>query len=185
MKKILGWIAGIVLIGVAVGAVLTFVFIKVIDHDGSHTAKGNNNEEVSNHDVDAADEEDAENETDDSEEESGDNPFGDQIDKGSMNDRKFNDYIHEMSHQKVKADAKRGFYEITDERIDWLLKALDKSDPQHKDTYKGILDKWKEGDFSTADQDHNAVWELLDGEVGKATGVMSDEEEKEYVESKK
>lgn len=95
------------------------------------------------------------------------------------------DTIHKMSHQKVIASMKRGSIEITKTRLENLSKAIEQN-RDHLDNYgvyRAIVDKWIKGDFKKADQDHNAIWEMQDGEIGQATGVASKEEEKEYIEN--
>jgi hypothetical protein len=88
-----------------------------------------------------------------------------------------------MSHQKVKAKQKWGFYQITPERIIWLLEGLDLVEVQYEKIYWEILEKWAQEDFSTADEDHNTIWQLQGGTIGEATGVLSPEEEKVYIKS--
>lgn len=112
------------------------------------------------------------------------NPFGDIFKKENMIDLLFQDYIHKMSHQKIIADEKWGFYLITDERIEWLLEALDETteEIEYEEVYREILNKWKNNDFSEVDEDHNAIWEIQGGEIGVATGIKSEEEERRYIE---
>lgn len=115
--------------------------------------------------------------------EEGKNPFGEDVALGALNDSDFQEYIHGMSHQKVRAEEKWYFYEINSTRIEWLLDGLREApDLEHEQTYEDILKKWEKGDFSSVDDDHNAVWRLLGGTVGKATGILSEEEEKAYIE---
>ncbi len=111
------------------------------------------------------------------------NPFHEKYTQEELTDRHYQDYIHKMSHQKVIADTKWGFYEITDERIDWLLESLEITYDALNDgkIYRDILTKWKNDDFSRVDQDHNAIWHLQGGSIGEATGILSTEEEKEYI----
>nr|WP_238482656.1 DUF6241 domain-containing protein [Lederbergia galactosidilytica] len=90
-----------------------------------------------------------------------------------------------MSHQKIIADEKWGFYEITPERIDWLLHGLKQTDFKSASLYKDILERWKEGDFSKVDKDHNAIWQLQGGTIGKATGILSPEEEETFLQETK
>ena len=111
------------------------------------------------------------------------NPFGERKEHEDLTDVDYQEYIHGMSHQKVKADEKWGFYKITDERIDWLIEGLKIADLKHKSVYEEILNKWDKGDFSTADDDHNAIWNLQGGTIGKAYGILTPEEEKAYIES--
>lgn len=113
------------------------------------------------------------------------NPFGSTLKINQLTDEVYQEYIHGMSHQKVKADEKWGFYQINDERIQWLLKGLDKNKLEHADLYREILTRWAKGDFSKAVEDHNAIWRLQGGNIGRATGLLSPEEEKAYVESHK
>lgn len=111
------------------------------------------------------------------------NPFGDSKRHKHLMDRDYLEYIHLMAHQKVKADVKWGFFEITDERLDWLLEGLDERELEHEDVYRDILERWSKGDFSQADKDHNTVWEIQGGTVGKATGILSEAEEQAFIES--
>ncbi|MFD2639114.1 DUF6241 domain-containing protein [Piscibacillus salipiscarius] len=113
------------------------------------------------------------------------NPFGDDLEAKALDDTQVQDYIHEMSHQKVEADEKWGFYLITDERIKWLQQGIEasKDNLSHYDVYQSILNRWAAGDFTQADDDHNAIWDLKGGTIGYATGVLSDEEEQAYIES--
>lgn len=120
-----------------------------------------------------------------SEEKTGSNPFGDDISQEELSDKDFQAYIHGMSHQKVEAAQKWSFYENTPERVEWLYEALEVAEVEHHKEYKHILSKWIQGDFSTADEDHNTVWRMQGGNVGKATGVLTPEQEREYVEGSK
>src|SRR5699024_2782927 len=80
------------------------------------------------------------------------NPFGAEVKQDEMTEAKIMDYIHKMSHQKIHAEEKWGFIEITDERIDWLLESLEETTEQleHKNVYEQILRRWQSSDFSHA-----------------------------------
>ncbi|MBP1969886.1 hypothetical protein J2Z83_001994 [Virgibacillus natechei] len=123
-----------------------------------------------------------------SDEEKEENPFGGYIQQKDLSDKNFNDYIHYMSHQKVDADNKWGFYQITDERVNWLLEGLDKTlvNLEGEAEFRNILERWKENDFSEIDKEHNLVYESR-GEptTGKATGILSEAEEMEYIQNTK
>lgn len=118
-------------------------------------------------------------------EEEGKNPFGSEQSQSELTDSDYQSYIHSMSHQKVKANKKWGFTEIHPDRIDWLLTGLDQTTLTHKQVYKEILTKWQAGDFSTADEDHNRIWTLQNGNVGKATGVLTPQEEAQLLKTRK
>ncbi|WP_217586577.1 DUF6241 domain-containing protein [Lentibacillus saliphilus] len=112
------------------------------------------------------------------------NPFGENIKAEDLRDADFQEYIHGMSHQKVRADMKWGFYELHPNRVEWLLEALDEeTEIYYADDYERILKKWLKKDFSSIDKDHNTIWKMQGGTVGKATGILSPEEEAAYVES--
>ncbi len=103
------------------------------------------------------------------------NPFGNKIEPQEIEEINVLNYIHWMSHQKVQAGNKWGFYEITDERIDWLLDALDQTGHTilNNEDYKEILTRWKNDDFTNIVDDHNYVWGIQGGtdeKSGKATG---------------
>lgn len=100
-------------------------------------------------------------------------------------DEKVQDTIHKMSHQKVIADQKWGSIMVTQERIETLSQVIEgkKDDLENYDLYRDILDRWMKGDFSQADDDHNAVWELQGGSIGYATGITSKEQENTFTEN--
>jgi hypothetical protein len=114
-------------------------------------------------------------------EEEGKNPFGGIISGVELTDKEYQKYIHGMAHQKVKADEKWTFFEIHPARISWLLEHVETNELEHENVYKNILSRWSKGDFSNAVHDHNAIWEMQRGTVGKATRVLSPEEESTYL----
>lgn len=93
------------------------------------------------------------------------------------------DAIHGMSHQKVSAEEKWGFLPLTQERVKRLLDVIERNESKysHASTYLSILKRWENNDFSQADKDHNAVWKLQGGTIGKASGVLSLDEEKAFI----
>lgn len=99
-----------------------------------------------------------------------------------MSEMEIQTNIHAMSHQKVVAEDKWGFLPMTQERIARLLEVVNASNFEHKALYKDILMRWAEGDFSQAHHEHNSIWELQGGTIGKATGILSAEEEKAFIE---
>lgn len=104
--------------------------------------------------------------------------------------------MHHMIHHVIIADKKWGLKDLTEENINrvildlMLLKAdisgLYEHAVKEGDDEKGsifnvrlkyinnLLDiayRWKDGDFTEADKDHNYIWTLQNGTVGWATGV--------------
>lgn len=112
------------------------------------------------------------------------NPFNEKV-KTPLSEKLIQQYIHAMSHQKVEAEEKWSFYQITDERIDFLLSQLEVNNYKYEPTYEKILTRWKNGDFTEAVSDHNAIWRIQDGNVGIATDLLSSKQEKTYIESRK
>ena len=96
----------------------------------------------------------------------------------------FKQEIHEMSHQKVYASDKWGEIIVTEELIDDMLQKLDeqKEDFKNASFYHETLTAWKRGDFSNAVEVHNEIWASQNGSIGKATRLLTPEEEKEYVD---
>jgi len=109
------------------------------------------------------------------------NPFEEDV-KTPISEKLMRQYIHAMSHQKVRAGEKWSFFEITDERIAFLLQQLDEKNYKNDEEYRDILTRWQKRDFSQAVGDHNTVWRLMGGNIGKAKGLLSAKQEKEYLE---
>ena len=99
-----------------------------------------------------------------------------------MTEEQVQDALHQMSHQKVRAEKKWGFIPLTRERVDRLIEVINANQYEHEDVYLDILKAWKESNFSYIDGNHNAIWVLQDGNVGKATGILTLEEEIKYIE---
>ncbi len=109
------------------------------------------------------------------------NPFGSE--KPILSEEDVLNYMHGMSHQKVIADEKWLHYEMTNDRIQFLMQVVESGRYENEDLLIDILKRWKNGDFSKADEDHNSIWSLQGGTIGKATGVMSAEQEQKYLET--
>lgn len=96
----------------------------------------------------------------------------------------FKQEIHAMTHQKVYAADKWGEVIVTEELIDAMMQKLEeqKDDFKNASFYEETLTAWKRGDFSNAVEVHNEIWASQDGTIGKATRLLTPEEEKEYVD---
>jgi len=102
----------------------------------------------------------------------------------TMLDTQVANAIHAMSHQKIEADEKWGFLPLTTERVTRLIDVIEsnKNEYTNSSLYLRILNRWLENDFSEIDRQHNEIWSLQGGTIGKATGILSYEEELEYIE---
>lgn len=93
-------------------------------------------------------------------------------------------YLHQMTHQKIVATEKHGAVEMTQENIKNMLKIVRENYDfyENGDFYEQTLSAWEQGDFSNAVSVHNTIWTWHNGTVGRATGVMSAEQEQKFVE---
>lgn len=79
--------------------------------------------------------------------------------------------IHEMANSLILAEDNKiwGKVKVNKDSISELLKMLNTSKAfEEKDTFIAIAKKWQKGDFSTIVDDHNMVWKILKGTIGKA-----------------
>ncbi|PYZ99078.1 hypothetical protein CR205_11120 [Alteribacter lacisalsi] len=99
-----------------------------------------------------------------------------------MRESQMQRHIHHMSHQKIYASDKWGpSLMITDKKLDRLLEVVEANEYTYVGVYRGILTRWRNGDFSTAVEDHNRIWQMKDGTVGEALRLLSEEEELAYI----
>lgn len=104
----------------------------------------------------------------------------------NMKESEMQNAIHGLSHQKVEAKTKWGYIQMTEERINRLFEVAKLNEQKWElngDLYVDILAQWSSGDFSKVDIDHNDIWELQGGSVGRATGLLNPWEEKQYIEN--
>lgn len=107
-----------------------------------------------------------------------DTPFS-----AEMDEMELQEHLHEMSHSKVYAADKWGQVRlITQANIAELLAIVEASNFEKKTFYQNTLEDWQRGDFSNAVEVHNSIWSWHGGTVGKATRLMTPEEEKTYLQ---
>jgi Family of unknown function (DUF6241) len=99
----------------------------------------------------------------------------------NMKEFEIRDAIHRMSHQKIKAEEKWGYIPLTKERVNRLLTIIEQNEYKNANIYIDILNRWGENDFKQVDEDHNVIWRLQGGTIGKATGILSVKEEKKVL----
>jgi len=92
------------------------------------------------------------------------------IDKKKIQEKDILNKVHQMANTLIVAEDNQvwGQQEITKEKIDELISDLNNSGLKYKGQVIIILNRWKSGDFSQIISDHNYVWNLLDGSVGRA-----------------
>lgn len=91
--------------------------------------------------------------------------------------------MHKMTHQKIRAEQKWGAIPMIPETINDVFVIVSKSHFERKEEFLAILERWKNGDFSRADEDHNYLWSYEGGTIGKAYGIMSESEEQEFIKN--
>ncbi len=93
------------------------------------------------------------------------------------------DVMHKMTHQKVRAEQKWGAIPMIPKTINDVFEIVSTSNFDRKESLLDILDRWKNEDFSKADEDHNYFWTYQGGTIGKAFGIMSQSEEAEFIKN--
>lgn len=93
--------------------------------------------------------------------------------------------VHNMTHQKVKADKKWGSSEITADKVQKLYEVIKNKNfknSKNKQMLLDILEPWTIQDFTNAVNAHNKIWSYQKGNIGKATRLLTPQEELEYIE---
>lgn len=93
--------------------------------------------------------------------------------------------VHNMTHQKVEADKKWGASEITADKVQKLYEVIKNKafkNSSNKQMLLDILEPWTRKDFTNAVSAHNQIWSYQKGNIGKATRLLTPQEELEYIE---
>ena len=101
--------------------------------------------------------------------------------KESTDESKVLNIIHGMTHQKIASDKKWGAIPLTEKNVQVLYDFLETKNFNNQTALMNIVTKWKKKDFSEIDKDHNYIWNIQGGTVGKAYGILSLEEERKYI----
>ncbi|MEH7492242.1 DUF6241 domain-containing protein [Neobacillus niacini] len=86
--------------------------------------------------------------------------------------------LHNMTHQKVRSEEKWGFVHINEVNLLAVKNVLleNPSFNQNIDMLSIVTD-WLNNDFSNIVAEHNSIWKIKNGSVGKAYGILSTSEE--------
>lgn len=79
--------------------------------------------------------------------------------------------MHKMANTITIATEEIGQITITRDMVEELIVRTQKCNNSKKAQLLAILTRWEQGDFSHAIDDHNYVWSLLEGDVGKAHSI--------------
>ena len=91
--------------------------------------------------------------------------------------------MHKMTHQKIIASEKWGLIRMNEESIAKAKQILQDSDFNSKEDLLEIIGRWENGQFDQVDDDHNYIWNLQGGSIGRATGVLSVQQEQEFIQN--
>jgi hypothetical protein len=90
--------------------------------------------------------------------------------------------LHDMTHQKVRSEEKWGFVQMTEVNFLAVREVLQKNPAFNQNIdFLAIITDWLNNDFSNIVAEHNAIWKMKDGSVGKAYGILSPSEEQALI----
>ena len=86
--------------------------------------------------------------------------------------------LHNMTHQKVRSEEKWGFVQMTEVNLLAVKEVLQENPAFNQNIdMLAIVTDWLNNDFSNIVAEHNSIWKMKDGSVGKAYGILSPSEE--------
>lgn len=101
------------------------------------------------------------------------------IDKMTQNEKISTsiDMMHGMANSLIESKDIWAKIPMTKQNVDKLMVLLNATENStQKETLQQIANKWKLGNFTTVDEDHDIVWNMIDNAtIGQATGINKDE----------
>ena len=91
--------------------------------------------------------------------------------------------MHKMTHQKIVASEKWGLIRMNEESIAKAKEILLDSDFNSKEDLMEIIERWENGQFAQVDEDHNFIWGLQGGSIGRATGILNEQQEQKFIDN--
>ncbi|MFB3161444.1 DUF6241 domain-containing protein [Neobacillus sp. 179-J 1A1 HS] len=86
--------------------------------------------------------------------------------------------LHIMTHQKVRSEEKWGFVHITEVNLLAVREVLQENPAFNQNIdMLAIVTDWLNNDFGNIVAEHNSIWKMKNGSVGKAYGILSPSEE--------
>jgi hypothetical protein len=90
--------------------------------------------------------------------------------------------LHNMTHQKVRSEEKWEFVQMTEVNLLAVKEVLQKNPGFNQNIdFLAVVTDWLNDDFSNIVAEHNLIWKMKDGSVGKAYGILSPSEEQALV----
>jgi Family of unknown function (DUF6241) len=88
------------------------------------------------------------------------------------------DILHNMTHQKVRAEEKWRFVQITEVNLLAVKEVLQENPAFNQNIdMLGIVTGWLDSNFTNVVAEHNLIWKTKNGSVGKAYGILNPSEE--------
>jgi hypothetical protein len=101
---------------------------------------------------------------------------------GTPSEKELIDILHKMTHQKVRAEKKWGFIQMTEVNLIAVKEVLEENPILNENiNMLEMVTIWLSNDFSNIVNDHNILWGEKEGTIGKAYGILSQAEEAELV----
>ncbi|WP_058306447.1 DUF6241 domain-containing protein [Gracilibacillus massiliensis] len=175
MLGIIGWIVALGLGIAVIGFAIFIIFALVSENSADEASQDETNEKEVTESV-------ADKESKQQDQESIQEEVQEVDEEKILSENSFMNTLHKMTHQKIHAEEKWGAVEITQDRIDLMLNIAKDSTFTHRDFYMQALTAWQTGNFSNAVEVHNYIWERQNGTIGRASRLLTEEEEQQYVE---
>jgi hypothetical protein len=100
----------------------------------------------------------------------------------SPSEEDIGEILHNMTHQKVRSEEKWEFVQMTEVNLLAVKEALNKNPEFNQNIdFLGIVTDWLNNDFSNIVAEHNLIWKMKNGTVGKAYGILSPSEEQALI----
>jgi hypothetical protein len=101
---------------------------------------------------------------------------------GSPSEKKLLEILHKMTHQKVRAEKKWGFIQMTEVNLIAVKEVLEENPILNENiNMLEMVTTWLSNEFSNIAADHNRLWGEKEGTIGKAYGRLSQAEEEALV----
>jgi hypothetical protein len=83
-----------------------------------------------------------------------------------------------MTHQKVRSEEKWGFVQITEVNLLAVKEVLQENPAFNQNIdMLAIITGWLNNNFYNVVAEHNLIWKMNNGSIGKAYGILSPSEE--------
>lgn len=101
---------------------------------------------------------------------------------GVPSEQELLEILHKMTHQKVRAQKKWGFIQMTEVNLIAVKEVLEENPILNENiNMLEMVNTWLNNEFSNIVADHNSLWGEKEGTVGKAYGRLSQAEEEALV----